>query len=282
MAYIFTPELNYYFYDYWRTRGDLQFADLKLPVIQDFSASLLPPNSFIELLFNNAYSYSTYNYGFSVFELKYQKEELFRRMFVIPRTTSGVSTYVTTDSTNYVNVYTIEAEDILLLDKLLLYRLGAPVDIIDIDINTLTKKLPRSIHRYLDMMINNNFDYFTTTNIETTISDTPLEQLFELYVFNEAHIIMKSWSTLIDSGEINLRPLRSINTVSASDSTNGFITILDVPYSTESDKIFLALNGNRIDFPNYSIASDSTSTTVTPVTTISEGDIIVVEYYKQV
>ena len=282
---IFLPELNYHFNNYWiNNKSIIPSQDIKLPANINFPISTIRDNCFIDLLFNNGYNYTIYNYLFVEVYPENLGKPIYDRLFLYKK--NEMVCYITSlDTTTGNNIFNIVNEDVILLDKLLEYRTNiiTPPTLTGIDYNTLTSKLAKLIFIYLNLVLNDNFSLLNNITAITVNTDSVLLKLFELYVLNESEKIMSNWSTLISSGELKLRPVRSLNILSSSEVTSLSYKVNDIFYSNSSEFIYIVLNGDYLTPEKYSISGDSTSTTITLInTTVYVDDIIVTEYFKSI
>ena len=81
-----------------------------------------------------------------------------------------------------INLYGLRTDDIILLDRLLVYRLEPEnATLVGINYDTLSTNLSKLIYIYLDLKINDNFELFDHEALMSGSADL-LEQCYESYV----------------------------------------------------------------------------------------------------
>lgn len=283
-TYNYIPELNYWFNKYATTSLDISLQN-EVPVPNIDSTSLISNNSFFRLLFDNTFvpdSTGSIIYTFINKNLNLSNPSIFRRIGYIG---SAVRSYVT-DSTGPVDLYNLNDstnETRILLDKLTEYRMGSTITIDDITYASLSENLSKLIFNYLNLMTNGIYTEFDSV---TTISDSDsiLENMYELYVNNEAHALISLWKKFATSSSIELRPQRVVQTVDSDFLLSKIITITEyLPHDT--NEIYIYKNGDILTEDAYTISSDSTSTLIDLDTSgltgsnLSLYDSIVIDYY---
>jgi len=175
----------------------------RVPPPVDIPETYLGENSFIDMLFNNAYEHDSYEY-------RYSTEE---NAFCIPRVAStrlqvypGSSQYLTLDPDGS-NVFNLQADDFATLDALLAYRNdGTALTIIDstsvsfisdatagifilyATLDTLSTELSKMIYLYLVLKLYNRFEEY---NNESLISTGGLIQTcYESYLVDQYFCFM--------------------------------------------------------------------------------------------
>jgi len=179
----FIGELNYYFGSFIRT-SKVNKYQIKIPA--SFSSSIITPKSFIQLLFDDNWPslYTDYIYCY-----RQETSQSAWASTIKDRINlySNASQYYTLSNSNSLdstatNIFQLQVDDILMLDKLLEYRLdGTSVTLVAIDSTALSTNLSILIYRYLDLKINNNYSPYNNT---TLIADPSiiLETSYESYV----------------------------------------------------------------------------------------------------
>lgn len=185
------PELQHYFYEFI---VNSRLNKWRVPEPVDISTLFLGPNSFIEMLFNDNYSKTTYEYRYSeeTNSLCWAPNAR-RRIQVYP----GSAKYLVLDSAGS-NVFNLQSEDFTLLDALLGYRIDETsltiidttgVAVYDSTSNTLyarytnlSTELSKLIFLYLDLQINDNFQNYNNLNLIST--GGVLESCYEQYVID--------------------------------------------------------------------------------------------------
>lgn len=184
------PELNSWFSKFVKI-SNVNKNQLTIPTqIDDI---YLPIKSFIELLFNEAYSYDEYFYKYNEDIDKYSWPNIVKtRMLIYPI----AAKYYKCDETGD-NSFNLNSEDLTLLDALLQYRQDSTsviiIDSVEIKFidNILyasypyiSSKLAKLIFLYLELKI-----YERTSNYNNQIliaaSDNILENMYESFVLDE-------------------------------------------------------------------------------------------------
>jgi hypothetical protein len=267
------PELDYFFYKYWTESNDITAYDIPIPEIE--SEDKIPTNSIFALLFSIAYSESDYTYLLSSKELTYFTRHIKDRL---KSQGSTVSCYVS-DSTNGSNVLSITDEEVILLDKLLLYRINNAVDISDIEYDELDSNLSKLIYQYLSFMCSDNFVYVNNSYLVSS-SDNELESLFEVFVVNECHKKMKNSNIVVSGSVILTIPYRLKVTVDSTILSSKYFEIPNTPYNRSDFYVFQ--NGNLLDSTNYELVDTTSDLLVSWESTnleVREDDVFIADYY---
>ena len=196
------------------TTYDLQYyfsIFIKSSILNKYSmpSTILPSGlgyekSFIQLLFDNEYSESSYRYLYR--ELTDSSEwpsNIRRRLMVKP--SSAIYYVCDSDDTSIcdINLYNLVSNDLLMLDNLLLYRQGNDSTSIieNIIFENLESNLSKMIYIYLNFKINNNYLNYdlesyneeneiviNENNISITLlsnNTNILEMCYELYLIEQ-------------------------------------------------------------------------------------------------
>lgn len=196
------PELQYYFEKFIRF-SVVNKNQIPAPVTID--SSYIPEKSFIELLFNNDYSYSSYEYRYiesssrSTIPIEYLE-----RIMLYP--SSGK--YMELDETGE-NLFLLQSNDFTMLDALLAYRIDSTsLNMIDTtgvisfdstsvilyaDFSLLSTSLSKLIFLYLDLKIRNNTSNYNNTDLIS--SGDLLSSCYEAYILDEFFKIISSRGT---------------------------------------------------------------------------------------
>ncbi len=273
---IYVPELDYFFHEYWKTRGEFSIHEIPIPVILS-DISIIKPGSFIELLFSENFSEDTYRYLFLKRLISSFSRPIRERLLVTKALQPYMCETTVSDSSGTINIFSLENDDILLLNHLLGYRVGETVDLSSTDYNSLSTNLSKMIYLYLDLVVNGNY---TDINSETPMSDSTsvLEVLYEIYLVNETYKRIKTWEITIDNEILILRPVQDKFIIDSTTLTNIYVTLSEVPYS--SSDFYLFRNAVLQSFDLYTIV-DSTSVTTIEIEEameIVEDDVVIVEY----
>jgi hypothetical protein len=167
-----------------------------VPTPSSIDTLYLPQKSFIEMLFNDNYSWEEYKYLYTEQPKASWPSPISVRLNLYPA--SGKYYEISSDSTG-VNLFHLQSEDLTMLNTLLAYRIDSTsVSIIDstseisfdstsniltCNYSNFTTDLSKLIYLYLDLKINGNFSRYNNT---TLISQgTLLETFYELYVLDQ-------------------------------------------------------------------------------------------------
>jgi len=158
--------------------------------------------SFIELLFNDSYSYTEYHYKFLLNSNKYGWPYPARtRLMVYP---TSAQMYDVSDTTG-TNVFNLQSDDLTVLNALLQYRIDSTsVTIVDSTSNTfvsnilyatyssLSTNLSKLVFLYLDLKIYGRYSNYNNTTLISG-STSVLESQYEAYIIDQfyKHITTK-------------------------------------------------------------------------------------------
>lgn len=168
----------------------------------------MPDNSFIEMLFNDDYSESTYSYTYEA-ETDYTSipAAVTKRLQIYP----GSWQYVNIDSSGS-NIFTLTSQDLVMLDALLSYRNGmtdstsflfidstattfvadttAHTVILSASYTFLTSKLAKLVYLYLRLQVLHDYSLYDNTSL---ISDGELlESCYEAYLLDKYYDYISS------------------------------------------------------------------------------------------
>lgn len=186
------PDLQYYFEKFIKF-SVINRSQIPAPVTID--SSYIPQKSFIELLFNEDYSYTTYEYRYiestsrSTIPLEYLE-----RIMLYPSSAK----YMELDETGD-NLFLLQANDFTMLDALLSYRIDSTaltmIDttgvitfdstsvILYVDFDSLSTPLSKLIFLYLNLKIRGNILNYNNTVLIS--SGDLLSSCYETYVLDE-------------------------------------------------------------------------------------------------
>lgn len=194
-----------------------------------------------------------------------------------------------TDSTgtfDLLHLSDTSSQNAIMIDKLLDYRLGNTITLDDITYEDLEYRLAKLIYVYLNLMTNGIMTDFDTTD-SISSGNSLIDSLFEMYVLNESHKLVKTWQTFLESDALELRPTRQKFIIDQDLIDAGYILLTDqLPYDT--DKMYLYKNGDLVDSSYYSFLSDSTSLTINIDSTgssglnIMESDVLILDSFVSV
>lgn len=202
-SYSLVPELQHFFNRF--VIGSEINKDLVPPPV-DIAETYMPENSFIEMLFNDNYSKSTYEYRYiNQTNTGCIPRSAFARIQIYP----GSWQYLTLDPTGD-NVFSLQVVDFVLLDTLLAFRNGATdsTSLIMIDstatsfvadstagiytlytsYTNLTTQLSKLIYLYLRLETLNDFSLYNNDSIIST--GGLLETCFEAYLLDKYFTFM--------------------------------------------------------------------------------------------
>lgn len=198
------PELQHWFYLHVVSSTVNKNA---VPIPVDIVATYQPQYSFIELLFNNSYSGSTYEYRY----IENPSWGCVPIMAVNRLALYAGARYMKLDSSG-TNFFNLQSDDFVLLNALLQYRqdstsmvfidsTGSPtfsfdstagIYILRANYASLSTALSKLIYLYLDLKVNNNTSRYNNT---TLIGSTLLECCYEAYVMDEFFKVVSARGT---------------------------------------------------------------------------------------
>jgi len=267
----YIPELEIAFNNYWRSNAEITLSNV--PLSSTINNSIMISDTIFELLFNNNYSYSNFNYLLKEIQILSLEKQIRERLRY---SRSLIKVYIT-DSTNGTdNIFSISNNDLTILNMLVDYRKNI-IPNISLFNYVNSSNLSKLIYIYLDLMINNNYQKIEDMLVSS--SNNILESLFELYVINESHKYMKTSSFLIDSSDVELRPIREKIIIDQDIINNNNITINEYPYNSNIEVFY---NGNNLDSSLYNIVDVSGQLTINWINTTFNpvvNDIIIIDYY---
>lgn len=285
MSHQYIPELDYFFQNYWISRGEINTEKVKRPEIEtEYS---FEDACFLELLFSQTFNYQYYNYRFATISVSSFSKPIRDRL---QSNYNSLTCYISSDSTSDMNIFSLASDDITMLDKLLEYRTTSTTNISNIVYDNLTTNLSKLIYIYVDLVVNGAYSRLNDASILSD-NDNLLDSLFEIYVINEAHKIMKTWSSIIDTNRVELRLVHDVIIVTEDMETFEEAALEESTYDTNID---VYVNGEQLETDEFDIfyVIDSTGGDTTSLTTyitwedkgldIIENDTMVAEYYTKV
>ncbi len=284
----YIPELNYWYNFYVKENTQLidVLNEIKYPEIEpNVNDLILNKNSFIEMIFNNLYDPGDFTGKYiTTFKKTYLTDCHPSTVRRLKQLGENIECY-TTDVTGTYDIFELldtSSHELDLLDKLYDYRVGLEVDLSGIDSSSLSSNFSRNIYGYLDLMVNGNYSPFDSS-IVISDSSSLLDNMVELYVQQEAHVLISNMKQTLDSDYINLRPIR--NKIEINEDMTSSMNIIiteDLPYDTNEIAFFK--NGDSYFPPAYTITTDSSSITFNIDSTGSSGlniklyDIIIIDW----
>lgn len=183
---------------YWFSRA-VVYRDLnkdKIPYPVEIPTLFLKPKSFIQLLFDESYPFTEYEYLFQDIESKSKWPAMVRERITVY---ASARMYEICDSTNAFNLFHLQPDDFTLLDTLLAYRIDPTrVNLVDstsvvlvdstasitlyASLDALSTNLSKLIWVYLKLKIDEDTSVYDTT----TLISQPFEVLQSCY---EAFVI---------------------------------------------------------------------------------------------
>lgn len=285
MSYQYIPELDYFFRDYWTSRGEINTETVNTSEIEtEYS---FEDACFLELLFSQTYSHMYYNYRFVTVSNSAFSKPIKER---VQSNYNSITCYVSSDSTSDLNIFSLGSDDLTMLDKLLEYRTTSTTSLNGITYGNLSTNLSKLIYIYIDIVVNSSYSRLNDVAMLST-EDNLLENLFETYVVNEAHKIMKNWSNIIDA---NILELRLVHDVIYVTEDMEIFEEADLTEPTYDTNINVYHNGEQLSSDEFDIfiVIDTTGGDTTSLTTyitwedkdldIIENDTLVTEYYTKV
>ena len=172
--------------------------DLYLAPIDVDEIFLDENKSFIRLLFSNDWPmyYTTYRYLFQLVPRTAYPYVVLTRLMIYPSSDQYYLANSDDPSVCTVNVFTLQSDDLLMLDALLEYRLSdSTADvIISIDFNSLTTRLSQLIYIYLDLQINHNYSLYDDTTVISN-PDNVLENCYEYFLIESIFDYISNFGT---------------------------------------------------------------------------------------
>ena len=217
-SYTIVPELQHWF-NYFVVENSIVTKD-RIPPPVDIPELYMPENSFIDMLFNDHYCQTTYEY-------RYKQETnvlciprvAYDRMIIYP----GSSQYVNLDPTGD-NIFNIQPDDFVLLDALLEYRrltcdstsevdcgidttafellvvdstnvsftcdTTAGICTLEASLDSLSTVLSKLIYLYLDLKVNNDYSKYNNTTLVS--SGGLIQSCYEAYLIDRYYRCMSS------------------------------------------------------------------------------------------
>ena len=272
----YLPELDYYFNQYWIDRGEITVYHVPKPSVE--SITTMNTDSVFAMMFSVGYSHDYYIHYFTSKAITTFTQPIVDRL----RSVSPTTLYYISDSIPGENILNLTTENITMLDKLLTYRISGTADISDITYADLTGKLSQLIYQYLNFMVNDEYQALNTSS-PIASSDNLLDNLFELFVINEAHKKMKNCNIVVSGSTVILRPTRDVQDIDDDVFVTKQFETLEVPYSKA--ELFVFQNGDLLNTSSYNVY-DTTNQTVlidweSTTLDVHLGDTMIVDYYVE-
>ena len=197
------PELQYWF-NHFVINSSVNKN--KVPAPAAIGSTYMGTASFIELLFNNDYSESSYKYLYYEVTTRNTWPSVVRNRILIYPAAAQYFQITANDSTGE-NIFNLQDDDLTMMDALLQYRIDSTsVTVIDSTSNTfistvlsanyssLSTNLSRLIFLFLDFQINGNTSNFNNQMLVSS-SISILESMYETYVLDEFFNIVSARGT---------------------------------------------------------------------------------------
>lgn len=277
----YLPELDLAFSNYWKSRGEITVSQVNLPVVLPDTFSL-PGDSVFDMMFDNAYPHTSYNYLFEEHRITEFPKNIIDRLSVkCARSKCYISSE---DSTSSVDLLLLSDEEISMLDTLLDYRAFGIFSLDTTGFSALEHPLSQSIYIYLDVIGNHDLD---SIDLLTQMSPPTkiLDILFDIYVTNECHKFLKDSNILMDNDVIETYInrkrvcLTEENIVEKSFEVNS-------PLPISKETIFLYFNGTLVEEADFTLEFFPEESPVTAIIHVfddgdpelKDGDCFIIEY----
>ena len=276
--YQFFPELDFWFKDYWNSRGEITVSQINLPVV--VNEEYVCTGSIFELLFNIGFDHTTSMFGFGEVSYTTFPPRIKDRLSI----KANRPTCYMSDSTGD-NIKEITDEEIDMMILLLDYRDDLDVDISDLVYDNLESRLSKLVYIYLDVMVNDEYSSIDRIPLLDDSTRT-IDLMFEIFTCNECHKKLKLDTVIVDSSTVRLKPVRKVVEIGSDTTTYNSFTIDDpLPYSL--DNIYIYYNGRVLDSTLYTLEFDPVVDPTDVVVSWDDGDIeglelahtFVVDYY---
>ena len=204
-SYSLIPELQHWFHNF--VINSEVNKDLVPPPV-DIAATFMPENSFIEMLFNDHYNKTSYDYRYTTeTNMGCIPRSVIARLQIYP----GSWQYLTLDPTGD-NIFNLQADDFALLDALLAFRNGATdsTSLILIDstavsfvsdatagiyilygsYTSLSTELSKLIYLYLRLETLGDFSLYNNESLVST--GNLIESCYEAYLIDKYFAFMSA------------------------------------------------------------------------------------------
>jgi|GEM_PF-4816007 hypothetical protein len=197
------PDLQFYI-NKFITESTLNKDFVKIPT--QLNVSLLHDNkSFIRLLFDDDWPefYLNYKYLFRLVDRQYYPNQISRRLNLYAQSAQYYKCDLDNDEC-HINLFSLQDNDLMMLDRLLSFRIKNDFDLSEIEYDELNTPLSKLIYIYLDFKINESFEKY---NNDILISDfaTWDDGSFGSRVFSDEG--ERSWSTLEEQAYRGIKTL---------------------------------------------------------------------------
>ena len=192
------PELQHWFYRFVVNSAVNKY---EVPAPVDIADIWMPQKSFIEMLFNSEYPYTSYEYKYKGGYSNSGWPDVVRTRIMIY---GAAANYYVLDPAG-TNVFLLQSDDLTMLDALLAYRMDSTaVTIVDstsvvsfnpltkvltVNYNMLSTPLSKLIYLYLKLKIYDDISGYNNLTIisrdDTNPSYIVLENMFEMFLIDE-------------------------------------------------------------------------------------------------
>ena len=168
---------------YWYDHFVVQHKGLNKHQINFPARDKIYEQSFIELLFNDEYDKTSYRYMYrEILDRQSWPDAIKSRMMLNPDTAH----YYIADGDNpeeyNINLYNIQSHDIIMMDRLLVYRLEPENStLVGIEYDDLDTSLAKMIYIYLELKLTGDYSKYDNSAIFTTRVNS-LETCYETYL----------------------------------------------------------------------------------------------------
>jgi hypothetical protein len=259
-------------------RGEITVDHVSLPeTSSEFDST---NGNMFELLFSQVYDYNDSVFGFTEVAITTMNRMIQDRLMI---KRFKPKCYIS--DPEGANLENLTAEELAMMDLLLLYRETEGTDLTNVSYGELESKLSKLIYIYLDVMVNN--EYRSIDLLDALVStDRIIENMFEIYVVNECHKKLKLDTVIVGSLEERLKPVRKRFDVDAAMLVNKSFLVTDpLPYSFEN--VSLYYNGRLVSTSLYTLEYDPPAYMTSVIVVLSddlyyaEGGKFVIDYYTR-
>jgi len=161
-----------------------------IPFGSEYISDEIPfDNSFIDVLFRDDYSFDFYRYLYRRdIERETWPSTVLTRLMLDPLNSQYFRCDGNDPNLHIYNLYALQSDDLLMIDKLLLYRNNQVTNYENINYNDLSTNLSKMIYIYLDVKIHDNNSKYLP-GISMSGQGDVLEACFEIYlvenIFNQ-------------------------------------------------------------------------------------------------
>lgn len=198
-----SPDLQYWV-NQMLVNSSLNKYEIPIPPTMD--VTYIPINSVVELLFNESYPYPAYRYLYREITNQYGWPPPVKERIMVY---SNSAKYYKCDGDPAdctENLFDLQADDITMLNALLLYRDSTGVTFVDststtiigtrieADYSSLSTNLSKMIFLYLDLKINGSYSRYDNSTLLSS-SSSAIEMCFEAFLIDEIFKAISSRGT---------------------------------------------------------------------------------------